>query len=558
MTAPIISLLSEGTNYSPRGAGGKGSQEADGAGFDLLLGRSREEGSRARGGEEDAGRTGESETAETRAEGPRRSGGRLGFERALLDSRSRETASSDERPTGEDGEIDGAKAGAESQTQHQSGALQGSNPAFVANQTTSAQDRSEPGEGRLRAGARIDAGGRDLPVSSDSVLQLSNRMAAGVSTEANRPGQFGRADLVSMRTDFQPVGMAESGAKSAHAAGPLAARRLEGALKAGTAIEAGDGTTKSALPGTGEADGRTQDPATLRSAEPAMQRPASERAAAGRAEQMAGPANGAPDLKAGGDKAPDAGSPGPPEPQGARIEAERSSYARTDARTERGETRLLEKSVDTGSGFSRDVGAAIADGLAQSGARTALSPAPQGASASEPHYAPASERVRYQAGGAAMKTLQIQLKPAHFGQLDVLMKVVGGQMVLELSVSEAETMLRLQDDREGLKAAMASAGFDLDDANVTITLREGGPQARPGSTAMGDPASGRSDQGATGQGQSQGQTGTGEGQGQGQGRTGGDRRGMPAGGAFGDDNRPSASAPALERGGRRSAGQVYL
>lgn len=87
---------------------------------------------------------------------------------------------------------------------------------------------------------------------------------------------------------------------------------------------------------------------------------------------------------------------------------------------------------------------------------------------------PGDTHLRMKAGGAALKTLSIQLQPENLGRLDVSMRLVEGQLTLELAATEADTAKVLAADREGLKKLLEHAGFSLDDASITIVTRDSG------------------------------------------------------------------------------------
>ncbi|GGD27523.1 flagellar hook-length control protein FliK [Aureimonas glaciei] len=95
-----------------------------------------------------------------------------------------------------------------------------------------------------------------------------------------------------------------------------------------------------------------------------------------------------------------------------------------------------------------------------------------------PDAAPGDAYVRLTAGGAALKTLTIQLQPEELGRLDVSMRLVEGQLTLEIAATEAGTAKVLAEDREGLRKLLQHAGFSLDDTSITIVTREAGAPAR--------------------------------------------------------------------------------
>ncbi|BDA85929.1 hypothetical protein Sa4125_34710 [Aureimonas sp. SA4125] len=104
-------------------------------------------------------------------------------------------------------------------------------------------------------------------------------------------------------------------------------------------------------------------------------------------------------------------------------------------------------------------------------------------SARAPDAAPGNAYVRLTAGGAALKTLTIQLQPEELGRLDVTMRLVEGQLTLEIAATEAGTAKVLAEDREGLRKLLQHAGFSLDDTSITIVSRDvGATQARTAPT----------------------------------------------------------------------------
>lgn len=96
--------------------------------------------------------------------------------------------------------------------------------------------------------------------------------------------------------------------------------------------------------------------------------------------------------------------------------------------------------------------------------------------------------LRMTAGGAALKTLTIQLQPENLGRLDVSMRLVEGQLTLELAATEASTAKVLAEDQEGLRKLLSHAGFSLDDASITIISRDPGGLAAGRADASGDSA----------------------------------------------------------------------
>ncbi len=107
-------------------------------------------------------------------------------------------------------------------------------------------------------------------------------------------------------------------------------------------------------------------------------------------------------------------------------------------------------------------------------------------------------RLHLRAGGAALKTIQIQLQPEQLGKLDVTMRLVDGQLAIHLVASKAETALRLKDDAEGLKTLLSKAGFTVDDAAISIAVRDPATQRSP--SASPSASAGTGSDGRTGEG----------------------------------------------------------
>ncbi|WAP67513.1 flagellar hook-length control protein FliK [Jiella pelagia] len=123
-----------------------------------------------------------------------------------------------------------------------------------------------------------------------------------------------------------------------------------------------------------------------------------------------------------------------------------------------------------------------------------------------------SDRTRLRAGGAALKTIQIQLAPENLGKVNVTLKLIGDNLTVHIEATEPETAHRLKDDGEGLKSLLKSAGFDVDEAVITLGSRDAaGARAPHQSGAQSDTsASGQSRDGsANGQLASDGQNGQG-------------------------------------------------
>ncbi|KQT82443.1 flagellar hook-length control protein FliK [Aurantimonas sp. Leaf443] len=94
--------------------------------------------------------------------------------------------------------------------------------------------------------------------------------------------------------------------------------------------------------------------------------------------------------------------------------------------------------------------------------------------------------LRMQAGGAALKTLTIQLQPEDLGRLDVSMRLIDGKLTLEVAATERHTAQVLASDREGLRKLLEHAGFSLDDGSIVIQTRDVSSfAARPSADAQG-------------------------------------------------------------------------
>ena len=105
-----------------------------------------------------------------------------------------------------------------------------------------------------------------------------------------------------------------------------------------------------------------------------------------------------------------------------------------------------------------------------------------------PSDLPSEAYLRMTAGGAALKTLTIQLQPETLGQLDVSMRLVDGQLTLEIAATEADTAKVLAQDREGLRKLLQHAGFAMDDASITIVTRDNSAVPQVRAAAAGDAA----------------------------------------------------------------------
>ncbi|NDW04881.1 flagellar hook-length control protein FliK [Jiella pacifica] len=124
-----------------------------------------------------------------------------------------------------------------------------------------------------------------------------------------------------------------------------------------------------------------------------------------------------------------------------------------------------------------------------------------------------ADRTRLRAGGAALKTIQIQLAPEKLGKVNVTLKLIGDTLAVHIEATEPETAHRLKDDSEGLKSLLKSAGFDVDEAVITLGTRDaGGPRGAHQPGPQGDAsANGQTREGsANGQFASDGQAGHGD------------------------------------------------
>ncbi|UIJ72888.1 flagellar hook-length control protein FliK [Aurantimonas sp. HBX-1] len=309
----------------------------------------------------------------------------------------------------------------------------------------------------LQETGQMPGGSAGLPDDRDAArMDLFRRLDATASTVfdgdaaplrfaaqgQSAPGSHVRADFVSMRTDFAP---ASRGGDGAVAAGRFAARM--------------------AAPGRAVADGAVPaGTATLLGADASA-----DAGAAGSSEATPGDAKG--------------GSPSGA--QGAALDADGADVAKA------GSSRTRTQGEDTGRNAAATadfpVGSSDPAGPADapvSGTTPLVPPARQVASAlvgaladlrPVPAGAETAANLKLRAGGAALKTVQIQLQPAHFGKVDVTLKLIDGQLAIQLLASEPETVMRLKDDTEALKSLLSQSGFAVDDAAISIGLRDPGP-----------------------------------------------------------------------------------
>ena len=120
-----------------------------------------------------------------------------------------------------------------------------------------------------------------------------------------------------------------------------------------------------------------------------------------------------------------------------------------------------------------------------------------------------ADRTRLRAGGAALKTIQIQLAPEQLGKVNVTLKLIEGNLSVHIEAMEPDTAMRLKDDAEGLKALLKSVGFDVDDAVITLGSRDGQRMAQASGMPGDASASGqaRGEGSAGGQSSQHGQSG---------------------------------------------------
>ncbi|KAB0679899.1 flagellar hook-length control protein FliK [Aureimonas leprariae] len=178
--------------------------------------------------------------------------------------------------------------------------------------------------------------------------------------------------------------------------------------------------------------------------------------------------------------------------------ANASSHGRAaDAVVERVEPQA--KGLSTGQIVSAQIAEHIVDAFASSSDAKGASEAPRSAAGTQ-------QVLRMTAGGAALKTLSIQLEPQNLGRVDVAMRLVDGRLQVELAASEPSTAAALAGDRHGLRKILEHAGFALDDAAITIVSRDmgqgistpaaggtdGGGRASDGGSSFGRSSDGRS------------------------------------------------------------------
>ncbi|MBB3951433.1 flagellar hook-length control protein FliK [Aureimonas jatrophae] len=181
---------------------------------------------------------------------------------------------------------------------------------------------------------------------------------------------------------------------------------------------------------------------------------------------------------------------------GRRAASDRAEPASAVSRLDTRADIVAARTADDGSsgggsipGLALQVAARIADALGSVPAANGSAP---GDTASQPAE---NAHLRMRAGGAALKTLTIQLQPEHLGTLEVSMRLREGKLAIELAASKPEAAAALTQDRDTLRKVLESAGFSLDDAALTVTVRDA-PTLRANDTGSSNSGSG-SDRGAS-------------------------------------------------------------
>lgn len=179
--------------------------------------------------------------------------------------------------------------------------------------------------------------------------------------------------------------------------------------------------------------------------------------------------------------------------RGERREAAADAAARSaDAST----TKTKDVTVNPALAGTGGLGLAtqIADRMLEVLGEAAARPAPSAGADSQEH-------LRMRAGGAALKTLTIQLKPEHLGTLDVSMRLSEGRLTVELAASRADTAVLLSEDRGALRQLLERAGFSVDDAAITVVAKD----IQPNATRAADGSAGTGGGEGSGGGASSGQ-----------------------------------------------------
>lgn len=167
--------------------------------------------------------------------------------------------------------------------------------------------------------------------------------------------------------------------------------------------------------------------------------------------------------------------------------AARAPFAAALSRTEAAARADAASNAATGSTLAAQVAQRIGEAF---GGDAALA-APAGNEAPRPGaaFAPdADGHLRLRAGGAALRTLTLQLQPEHLGTLEVSLRLRDGQLALEIGASRPETAAALAGDEAALRQLLEKAGFSLDDGAIAITVRDA--SAAPAARAGDAPANG--------------------------------------------------------------------
>ncbi|MCD1641469.1 flagellar hook-length control protein FliK [Aurantimonas coralicida] len=183
------------------------------------------------------------------------------------------------------------------------------------------------------------------------------------------------------------------------------------------------------------------------------------------------------------------------EPRGERAAFDRNPRADNDGNRNAaaGVSAKVSETAATGmaaAGATPTIGRQVADAVSTS---LTGAPLPTGDTAE-------AARVQMRAGGAALKTIQIQLQPEQLGKLDVTMRLIDGKLAIHIVASEADTALRIKDDAEGLNKLLTKAGFSVDEAAISIGVRDAGAPrggiANAQGQADGQASTGQSQNGA--------------------------------------------------------------
>ncbi|WP_192844225.1 flagellar hook-length control protein FliK [Aurantimonas coralicida] len=308
--------------------------------------------------------------------------------------------------------------------------------------------------------ARFAANDADETVSRIAAA-AGEALGAGKTASANSAQTGGeqaraRVDLVSQRTDFEPATTA-AGASAVAAGKPGGAATTNiHQLLASVDMRTGNGATPDGEGGSA-VDGEAGDVF-----------------AAGEGNET---------------------RRGRSEPRGERAAFDRNPRADNDGNRNgaAGVSAKVSETAATGmaaAGATPTVGRQVADAVTTSLTGSSL---PTGDTAE-------AARVQMRAGGAALKTIQIQLQPEQFGKLDVTMRLIDGKLAIHIVASEADTALRIKDDAEGLNKLLTKAGFSVDEAAISIGVRDAGAPrggiANAQGQADGQASTGQSQNGA--------------------------------------------------------------